>query len=204
MPDENDLVYEQYGLDIGTILRALYERITGATEGASPDQLVEFLYSLWQWFSVAAFLASGLLLFGIIYAKLRLHELEEVVEHQLEEAEHHYKEQYGAHVHSHNERWEQAVAHAESESPNDWRLAIIEADIVLEELLTKLGYSGLTIGDKLKQASPQFFTTIEDAWKAHKVRNDIAHRGSDFVLTKRLAKETIEQYRRVFMEHGAI
>lgn len=202
MPDENDIVYTQPGLDIGAILRWFYERIAGSD--ASVEGVVGTLYGYWQWFSVIAFIVSGLFLFGIIYAKLRAHELEEAVDHELEEAEHIYAHEYSGHGHSKNERWDAAVAHTESDNPNDWRLAIIEADIILEDMLTKLGYGGLTIGDKLKQASPQFFTTIEDAWKAHKVRNDIAHRGSDFILTKRLVKETIEQYRRVFIEHGAI
>lgn len=202
MSDENDIIYTQPGLDIGAILRWFYELITGSD--TSVDGVVGTFYEFWQIFSIIAFAFAGLFLFGIIYAKLRTHELEEAVDHALEEAEHLYAHTYSAQSHSKNERWDQAVAHAESDNPNDWRLAIIEADIILEEVLTKLGYAGLTIGDKLKQASPQFFTTIEDAWKAHKVRNDIAHRGSDFILTKRLVKETIEQYRRVFVEHGAI
>ncbi len=141
-------------------------------------------------------------LFLIIYSKFRVEELEAVEDEHLK----HEEERY-AHAHAHsskNKRWEDAVAHIESDNPNDWRLAIIEADIMLEDLLNKLGYAGMTIGDKLKQASPQFFRTIEDAWKAHRTRNDIAHRGSDFVLTKRLAKETLEQYRRVFEEFSII
>jgi hypothetical protein len=202
MPDENDLVYKQYGLDVGSLLRALYERLTGVQPQGGIDSVTETLLSFWHIFSIVSFAFSALLLFGIIYAKLRLHELEELEMHHLHEAEHQF-----AHTHAHaskNQRWEDTIAHVDSDNPNDWRLAIIEADIILEELLTKLGYPGLTIGDKLKQASPQFFKTIEDAWKAHKVRNEIAHRGSDFILTKRLARETIEQYRRVFEEHDVI
>ncbi len=202
MPDQNDLVYDQYGLDVGAILRALYEQLLGVHLGTSVDGFIATIFSVWQVVSIISFLISGLLMFGIIYAKLRLHELEEIEMHHLHEAEHAY-----AHTHAHgskNQRWEEVVHHVESENPNDWRLAIIEADIILEETLNKLGYAGLTIGDKLKQASPQFFKTIEDAWKAHKVRNEIAHRGSDFILTKRLARETIEQYRRVFEEHDVI
>ncbi len=201
-PDENDIVVPQYGLDVGNIFTWIYERVL-VLFGQDPGGATDALLSIWQVFSIFAFGISALFLLGIIYVKLRSHELEEVIEHSLLEAEEAYQGQYGVRT-SKNDRWEQAVKHAESESPNDWRLAIIEADIVLEEVLNRLGYGGITIGDKLKQASPQFFKTIEDAWKAHKVRNDIAHRGSDFVLTKRLARETIEQYRRVFEEHKVI
>lgn len=202
--DSNDFQFEGYGLNIEAILRALLKFFGGGASGGQGgvDGLIATFWSIWHIYSVLAFLASALLLFGIIYAKIRTAELEKHHHHIL----HHAEEEY-AHSQSHvskNQRWEDALLHAESENPNDWRLAIIEADIMLESLLTSLGYAGLTIGDKLKQASPQFFKTIDDAWQAHKVRNDIAHRGSDFVLTKRLAKDTLERYRRVFHEFDIV
>jgi len=41
---------------------------------------------------------------------------------------------------------------------------------------------------------------LEDAWDAHKVRNRIAHEGSDFLLTEHLARKTIGQFKNVFTE----
>jgi hypothetical protein len=43
-------------------------------------------------------------------------------------------------------KWEKIIAHSESQNENDWRQAIIEADIMLEDLLVKLGYQGEGIG----------------------------------------------------------
>lgn len=202
--DGNDLIYTQYGVNLFGIVQSFLNFFSGNSIAA--DSVYGYLVSAWWIFSLLAFLLSGLLLYGVIYAKMRLHELEHAQEHMLEHAEEHYAHEHG-HGHGHgskNKRWDDALHHGESDNPNDWRLAIIEADIMLEEALEKLGYSGLTIGDKLKQASPQFFRTIDDAWKAHKVRNEIAHRGSDFILTKRLAKETLDQYRRVFEEFDVV
>lgn len=103
-----------------------------------------------------------------------------------------------------NKRWDDVEYHITTNNPNDWKLAIIEADIMLGDILEKIGYAGATIGDKLKSASPTSFTTLDQAWRAHRVRNEVAHGGADFVLTKRIAEDTIKQYKMVFQEFGAI
>lgn len=99
-----------------------------------------------------------------------------------------------------NERWDKVVAHVSSENPNDWRLAIIEADIMLDEMVTRMGFMGNTLGDKLKQATRGDFRSLDNAWEAHRVRNQIAHEGSDFILTQREAKRVIGLYESVFEE----
>lgn len=99
-----------------------------------------------------------------------------------------------------NERWEAILRDVSSENPNDWRQAIIEADIILDELVTKMGYRGETLGDKLKQIERSDFNTLDEAWQAHKVRNRIAHSGSDYILTQREARRVIELFREVFHE----
>ena len=92
--------------------------------------------------------------------------------------------------------------HIASYSPSDWKLAIIEADIILDEILKDAGYAGTSLGERLRSISPERLRSLDDAWQAHKVRNQIAHGGADFILTQRLAQDTIKQYRRVFHEMG--
>jgi hypothetical protein len=99
-----------------------------------------------------------------------------------------------------NERWQRVIAHISSDNPSDWRLAILECDIILDELLDKQGYYGGTIGDKLKNADPAHFKTIDNAWEAHKIRNAIAHEGQDFTLTQREARRIVGLYETVFRE----
>lgn len=99
-----------------------------------------------------------------------------------------------------NERWEKVVEHVRSENPSDWRLAIIEADIILDELLTKIGYQGETLGEKLKQVTKGDVKSIDQAWEAHKIRNQIAHEGGDFILTQRETKRVVDMYTAVFSE----
>lgn len=102
--------------------------------------------------------------------------------------------------HNLNEKWEQVLKLLESDSASDWKLAILEADIMLEEILDKMGYDGDTIGEKLKNVEQSDFETLDYAWEAHKIRNAVAHEGSDFLLNQREAKRTIALYKKVFEE----
>lgn len=103
-----------------------------------------------------------------------------------------------------NERWEHILSLASSENPGDWRLAIIEADVALEELVRSMSYRGDTLGDMLKSVEKSDFLTLDLAWEAHKIRNRIAHHGSDYILTEREAKRVINLYRQVFEEFDVI
>jgi hypothetical protein len=103
-------------------------------------------------------------------------------------------------ISGHNERWERVTALIASDNPGDWRLAIMEADVMLDELVTDMQYHGETLGDKLKAIERSDFATLDSAWEAHKVRNTIAHRGSDFILTHREAKRVIGLFEQVFQE----
>lgn len=198
-PDENDIVFETYGLDIVSLIRTLYERLSGSDF----DDALATLGHFWDIYSILAILLSLLFFLGFVYAKIRYEQLCEIEQEHLREAETAWAHVYGG-VAPKNERWSDVATHIQSDNPNDWRLAIIEADIMLEETLERAGYVGATIGDKLKTANAASFQTLQDAWEAHKTRNQIAHAGSDFVLTKRLAEETIMRYERVFREFGAL
>lgn len=101
-------------------------------------------------------------------------------------------------------RWEKIVGLSESANPSDWRLAVIEADIMLDELLEKLELPGETMGEKLKAVEQSDFTTIESAWEAHKFRNNIAHEGGDFLVNQREIRRIISLYAAVFKEFSLI
>jgi len=103
-----------------------------------------------------------------------------------------------------NRKWTRVIKYMESTNTADWQLAILEADIMLDELLETSGYHGDTMSDKLKQVDKSDFNTIDLAWDAHKVRNMIAHEGADFVLTEREARRVMELYRQVFKEFDYI
>lgn len=91
-------------------------------------------------------------------------------------------------------------AHMATQNGLEWRLAILEADNLLSDLLKTLPYTGETVGEKLTNADRKKFTTLEDAWEAHKVRNKIAHEGSEYKLSEHEARKVIGLYKNVFQE----
>lgn len=97
------------------------------------------------------------------------------------------------------EKWEHVITLANSLNPSDWRLAIIEADVMLDEFLRSKGYRG-EVGEMLKSVPSGELQTIDNAWEAHKVRNRIAHSGSSFELNEREMKRVISLFESVFKE----
>ena len=168
-----------------------------AQEAQAPvSQILVTLSSFFCQVALVGMTLTVVMLALVVWARIRL----VVVEHE----GYHAKE-----VHEHatahaepeppkNPQWERVQALANSGNESDWRRAILEADIMLGDLLTQLGYRGKEIGEKLRDANPLQFSTLDLAWKAHKVRNDIAHGGEGFHLTPRDANATMDLYRRVF------
>ncbi len=99
-----------------------------------------------------------------------------------------------------NPVWTSVRSKLLSDNQSDWRLAIIEADIYLDRVLDQKGFYGDTLGDKLKQIDSEKLPSVQIAWEAHKVRNRIAHDGSDFTLTMPEARRVLSYYEIVFRD----
>ena len=97
-------------------------------------------------------------------------------------------------------RWERILQEVSAEDEHKWRVALLEADILLNELLDVLGYRGETMADKMRQVVKADFNTIDLAWEAHKIRNRVAHDGASFPLSAREARRVIGLYDQVFRE----
>lgn len=98
-----------------------------------------------------------------------------------------------------NKDWERVLKHLESENSAEWKLAVIEADKMLDKLAQALKPHGENLGERLKSIEPSDFLTLNEAWEAHKLRNRIAHEPG-FVLNKREAQRAINLFRQVFEE----
>lgn len=151
--------------------------------------------------ALGLFLAFCLLVM-CIYVRVRIIQVEHTGFHHKDEEE--KRKHVPAPANAINSRWDMIVALANSENESDWRRAIIEADIMLDKVLSDRGYTGGTLGEKLKLANPLQFRSLNSAWEAHKVRNAIAHLGEGFPITTRDVRLTTEQYRQVFEELGVL
>ena len=99
-------------------------------------------------------------------------------------------------------RWRRIVALSNSHNPSDWKIAIIEADTILNDIVGRMGYGGSTLGEKLKNIEKSDFNTLDDAWEAHKFRNRIAHQKED--MPRREVRKILLLYEKVFKEFDYI
>ncbi|OGJ03720.1 hypothetical protein A3F97_00800 [Candidatus Nomurabacteria bacterium RIFCSPLOWO2_12_FULL_41_10] len=128
------------------------------------------------------------------------HEIEKYA-HNKAEYEKHLREEIGG---SKNERWSKTLTYLFSQHSSDWKLAIIEADSILEDLMGQLGFKGENLGDKLKSANQDNFPLLTTAWEVHTIRNRIAHEGLSFELSHHEAKRVIALYEKIFHGYGYI
>ncbi|MDE1919155.1 MAG: hypothetical protein KGH56_00450 [Patescibacteria group bacterium] len=180
--------------------RLLYECIYGACYGSTGlSGLAAWLAHLWLWIVAIGYILAVFGLFVIIYATVRLFELRER-ERKFYQTIILTQEAAGE-IH---ERWKHIEKLAGGATASEWREAIIEADIMLDDVLGQQGYVGDGVGEKLKSVDPAHINSLQDAWDAHKVRNQIAHEGSAFNLSDTLARRTIARYANVFREFKAL
>ena len=98
-------------------------------------------------------------------------------------------------------RWSAIEKKIAAGTEDDYKLAVIEADNLVDEVLEKMDIKGDTIEDRLKQVDSVILKNIDDVWEAHKVRNNVVH-DPDYQLTLERAKETIELYREALKNLG--
>lgn len=100
--------------------------------------------------------------------------------------------------------WREVVEHLKSDNESDWKVAILEADSILSELLEDLKYDGDNLGERLKSVPKGDMQSIDNAWEAHKMRNRIAHEGATMALTKKELGDTLANFEKVFREFNYI
>lgn len=188
------------GFDLLTpLLQAIFGS-DGVFAGVSQDSVISFLNGAWSFYVILAYAVSFIFLVLYIYASIEGDKYSDI-EHDLISCTRRSL-CWKCRAVSNQISFAELQAHLDSENPNDWKLAIIEADIILDDTLKRQGYAGPTLADRLKSISPESLHSIRDAWDAHMIRNKIAHAGADFVLTQKIARETIMRYERVFKELG--
>lgn len=165
------------------------------------QEVYQISQSWLSWFKLIVSVVSILVIALIIYCLVRLWEIKKEAEEKEKALEVKIIEEE---TFTHSLKWENVLTHANSENPTDWRLAILEADTMLESASQKLPVVGETLGERLKKIDKGDLRSLDSAWEAHKVRNKIAHEGLDFQITKRDTLKTIGQFEEVLRELGSI
>jgi len=171
--------------------------VPGLLANASSASVADGLMHAWFIFSVIAIAVSVPFLAVVVYCGIRILQIRHRERLGFEAVRKTVKLED---VPKTQLRWNHVLDEANADTPEKWRLAILEADIMLGELLDLRGYRGETMAEKMKQVDRINFNTIDLAWEAHKARNKIAHEGASHQLSAREARRVIDLYERVFKE----
>jgi hypothetical protein len=91
-------------------------------------------------------------------------------------------------------RWDKIKKKLDGDNVSQYKVAIIEADAIAEEILTGMGYKGANMIEKLQQVGTAHLDDHLEALKgAHEVRNRIVHE-ENFEVDQRLANAILGVY----------
>lgn len=93
------------------------------------------------------------------------------------------------------ERWK-SIRHTSQQGQMGAKLAVMEADTLLDSALKSLLMPGTTLGERLKMACYKY-PKLKDVWWAHKIRNQLVHEAS-FQLSSRMATQALNEFEKAF------
>jgi len=99
-------------------------------------------------------------------------------------------------------QWAKIKGRLETGLESEYKLAIIEADSLLNETLERMGYQGETLGERLKNITSDILPNLEQVWQSHKIRNNIVH-DPDYTLSLDEAKKALAIYEKALLDLGA-
>ncbi|MBI4119582.1 MAG: hypothetical protein HY456_01910 [Parcubacteria group bacterium] len=100
-------------------------------------------------------------------------------------------------------QWREIEEKAGSELPETLKIAIIEADKLVDNVLRRVGIPGEHMADRLEHLPADELKSLEALWRAHRLRNDIVHTPG-FDLSPAEAKRTLSVYEAFLKEIGVL
>ena len=105
-------------------------------------------------------------------------------------------------IEKYRSRWLSIEQSLVRDNEASYHMAILNADKLVDQALRDRGFSGQTMGDRLKSAKDAL--PHRDAiWTAHKLRNQIAHE-PDVKISYNHARRTLAQFKQTLKDLGAI
>lgn len=99
--------------------------------------------------------------------------------------------------------WLKIKARLETGMESEYKLAVIEADSMLDDILKRMGYGGEALGEKLGKLTAISLPNLEEVKEAHKIRNNIVH-DPDYRLSLDEARRVISIYEKVLTDLQAL
>ncbi len=166
-----------------------------------------FLSKVYPTIKIISLVLSALFLWGIIFSARKLTRVNNTYnvlrKEKLKESVVHTANETVVKKIDFSKNWHIVLNHASSHNQNDWKIAILDADSILDDVLKIKGYVGDTMADRLKAIDRGDLQNLDLAWEAHKYRNAIAH-GDDISFNQHEVRRIIYNFEKVLKEFKAI
>jgi len=146
------------------------------------------------WLQLAAVLLSGLFIWGIVYITTKVNYFNGKIED--------YMDLFG--VGNLTKRkslkgWQQIKKRISSPAQQDWKLAVLEADQIMNEILKMAGYLGHDLGKKLEVLTKENLSNLDEIKSAHSLSDKIM-RDPAMELKKEDAIIALKSFKKAFIE----
>jgi len=102
-------------------------------------------------------------------------------------------ELYGLERRAIKKRWQEIEGLLKKNDEASWRMAIMEADKLLDYVLKSMAMPGKDLGERLKMISYKY-PKIRQVWWAHKIRNRLVHE-AEFRIDYGTVKAALKTFR---------
>lgn len=96
-------------------------------------------------------------------------------------------------------RWEAVMARLSSGNPSQYKVAVLEADAIAEEMLGGIGYDGANMKERLDAVQPGQIVALEGLRTGHDIRNRII-RDPSFAISREETASILNGYKGFFDE----
>ncbi len=146
-------------------------------------------------FKIIFIIVSIIFFVAIIYYALNTSYLKHLFIYDLEDAS--SRKDYGRSKIS--KKWGKIKKRLEKDNEAEYKLALIEADKILDDILKKMGYGEKSLNEKLKRLSSNDVSNLEELLKANEICQNVVH-DPNYRLNKEKAEEIINIFEESFKD----
>jgi hypothetical protein len=98
-----------------------------------------------------------------------------------------------------DKQWMKILQRLESELETEYKLSVIEADLLLNDVMKRLGYEGKILSEKLERAKPGVFSQLQTLKEADQVYQNLVY-DTSYHLIQSDAKRIVAEFERALSE----
>ena len=95
-----------------------------------------------------------------------------------------------------------AITQSVTQDEGSKQFAVISADKLLDQAMREVGVTGESMGERLKNAKSRFRNN-DSVWRAHKLRNRIAHEGN-ITISNQQTQGALGSFKQALTDLGAL